>query len=74
MERLRGVKAACERFEADWRSGNTPRIEEHLGECAEADRLDLLGELRRARGDHPFAIDPGAVIYLASLALRVIDS
>ena len=53
---------ACDRFEADWRAGQAPRIEDYLDAAAEADRAALLGELvalerelRRRRGDRPGA-------------------
>jgi eukaryotic-like serine/threonine-protein kinase len=52
------IDAACDRFEADWRSGRAPRIEDFLVDAEEADRPALLGELmalerelRESRGD-----------------------
>jgi WD40 repeat protein/serine/threonine protein kinase len=50
----------CDRFEAEWRSGRTPRIEEYLGPVAPPERPALLRELlalelelRRGRGERP---------------------
>src|SRR6516225_109959 len=58
------VDAACDRFEAAWRGGQNPRIEDVLEAAAEPERPALLRELitlevelRRGRGEHP---DPGA--------------
>ena len=39
------VDAACDRFEAAWKAGERPRIEEHLDGAAESERPALLGEL-----------------------------
>jgi len=36
---------ACDRFEAEWRKGGRPRIEDHLAEVPEPLRAALLGEL-----------------------------
>jgi tetratricopeptide (TPR) repeat protein/tRNA A-37 threonylcarbamoyl transferase component Bud32 len=54
------VDAACDRFEAAWRVGGEPHIEDYLAEADEADRQALLGELvalerelRRRRGERP---------------------
>jgi serine/threonine protein kinase len=56
------VDEACDRFEAAWRAGSAPRIEDYLAEAAAADRAALLGELvalerelRRCRGER---VDP----------------
>jgi serine/threonine protein kinase len=56
----RRVNAACERFEAAWRAGLAPRIEDELDRAPEPDRPALLTELlalelelRRDRGEHP---------------------
>jgi serine/threonine-protein kinase len=43
----RELDAACLRFEAAWRAGRRPRIEDHLGEVSEPTRPALLGELLR---------------------------
>ncbi|HEX8199077.1 MAG TPA: serine/threonine-protein kinase [Isosphaeraceae bacterium] len=60
LSRARRVNQACERFEAAWRSGRRPRIEDYLGEAAGPDRPELLvelvaleSELRRGRGERP---------------------
>jgi serine/threonine protein kinase len=37
----------CDRFEADWRAGRSPRIESYLGAVAEAERPALRRELLR---------------------------
>jgi eukaryotic-like serine/threonine-protein kinase len=57
---LRAVNAACERFEAAWRQGLQPRIEDAIASAAEADRVFLLGELvalevelKREQGERP---------------------
>jgi tetratricopeptide (TPR) repeat protein/tRNA A-37 threonylcarbamoyl transferase component Bud32 len=54
------VDAACDAFEAAWRAGRAPRIEDYLAAAAEPDRPALLGELvalerelRRRRGERP---------------------
>jgi eukaryotic-like serine/threonine-protein kinase len=54
------VDEACDRFEAEWRSGREPRIEEYLGPVAPLERPALLRELlalelelRRDRGERP---------------------
>jgi serine/threonine-protein kinase len=54
------VNAACERFEAAWRSGVRPRIAEYLEDCPQPERaervrelLALELELRRAEGETP---------------------
>ena len=51
---------ACDRFEAAWRAGERPRIEDHLEGIAEPLRPALAGELiavelhwRRRRGERP---------------------
>ena len=56
----RRIDAACDRFEADWRAGQGPRIEEVVAAAAEPERPALLrelialeAELRRARGERP---------------------
>src|SRR5262249_26027356 len=56
----RRVDAACDRFEAAWRGGQDPRIEDFLETAAERERPALLRalitlevELRRGRGEHP---------------------
>ena len=50
----------CDRFEAAWRAGPRPRIEDHLAEADEVDRTVLFGELlalerelRQRRGEQP---------------------
>ena len=54
------VDAACDRFEAAWKAGERPRIEDHLEGAAESERPALLGELlalelayRRRGGEAP---------------------
>src|SRR5258706_14028773 len=54
------IEEVCDRFEAAWRTGGLPRIEDFLGETPEPERSALLGELlvlelayRRRRGDRP---------------------
>jgi serine/threonine-protein kinase len=54
------IDAACDRFEAAWRAGPVPRIEDYLAAADEADRPALLRELvalerelRRRRGERP---------------------
>ncbi|HWE38619.1 MAG TPA: serine/threonine-protein kinase [Isosphaeraceae bacterium] len=37
--------ALCDRFEAAWRAGRRPRIEDYLGECPEPGREEVLREL-----------------------------
>jgi RNA polymerase sigma-70 factor (ECF subfamily) len=45
LEQLECVVAQCDRFEAAWRSGRRPRIEEYLAEVTEPVRPALRGEL-----------------------------
>ena len=54
------VDRACDRFEADWRAGRRPRIEEYLDDTPEQGRPTLLRELvllelefRRREGERP---------------------
>jgi eukaryotic-like serine/threonine-protein kinase len=56
----RRVDAACDRFEAAWRGGQDPRIEDFLETAAKQERPALLRalitlevELRQGRGEHP---------------------
>ncbi len=39
------VDEMCDRFEAAWRAGRAPRIEDYLAQAQEVDRPALLGEL-----------------------------
>ena len=39
------VDAVCDRFDALWQAGNTPRVEDFLDCVPEAARRDLLREL-----------------------------
>jgi len=41
------VDVACDRFEAQWRAGQRPRLEDYLHEVPEPPRRDLLWELLR---------------------------
>ena len=52
------VVRACDRFEAAWRGGQRPRIEDHLAEVPEPERPALLRELlalelELRRGERP---------------------
>jgi tetratricopeptide (TPR) repeat protein/tRNA A-37 threonylcarbamoyl transferase component Bud32 len=54
------IDAPSNAFDAAWRAGRAPRIEDHLADADESDRLPLFRELlrrelelRRNRGDHP---------------------
>jgi serine/threonine-protein kinase len=54
------VDEACDHFEAAWRAGAAPRIEDYLAAAREDERPALLGEqvalereLRRRRGERP---------------------
>ncbi|HEX8203722.1 MAG TPA: protein kinase [Isosphaeraceae bacterium] len=60
LSQARRVNAACERYEAAWRAGRRPRIEDELGESQGPERTPLLTELialevelRRAGGERP---------------------
>jgi tetratricopeptide (TPR) repeat protein/tRNA A-37 threonylcarbamoyl transferase component Bud32 len=57
---LRRVDRACDHFEAAWKAGRRPRIEDHLDETPGSDRAALLRELvpldvsyRRRGGEQP---------------------
>src|SRR5262249_34964881 len=70
---------ACDRFEADFRAGRRPRVEDYLGEVAEPERPALLRELvasevglRRRLGERPAPEDyrgrfPDLAAYLDEL-------
>jgi serine/threonine protein kinase len=52
------INSACECFEAEWRSGGQPRIEDYVAEVPQGARRELIGELlkleiyyRHERGD-----------------------
>jgi hypothetical protein len=54
------VDDACDRFEAVWKAGGRPRIEDHLGAVEDDERRTLLRELlaleiklRRRAGEEP---------------------
>jgi serine/threonine protein kinase len=54
------VEEVCDRFEAAWRTGQRPQIEQYLGDTPQPVRRRLLGELlaleldyRRANGETP---------------------
>src|SRR5436309_4652691 len=56
----RRINEVCESFEAAWRAGDRPRIEDSLGATPEPERSALLAELlalelelRRDRGERP---------------------
>src|SRR5262245_30503731 len=56
----RRVDEACDRFDAAWQAGGRPRIADHLGDAAGAERAALLRELvlvdasyRRRAGETP---------------------
>ena len=62
LSQFERVVATCDRFEAAWRAGQRPRVEDYLGEVPETERPELLCELllqelelRRARGERPTA-------------------
>ncbi len=39
---VKRIDAACDRFEAEWKAGKKPTIENHLGSTAGAERAELL--------------------------------
>jgi WD40 repeat protein/tRNA A-37 threonylcarbamoyl transferase component Bud32 len=41
------IDAPCRHFEAEWKAGQRPRLEDYLGQVEEADQQALLGELLR---------------------------
>jgi hypothetical protein len=45
LSRACRIDSACDRFETAWKTGNRPRIENHLGEIAGPERLVLAREL-----------------------------
>jgi len=60
LDVLERIDRICNGFEAAWERGECPRIEDCLGDMAEAHRRDLLRDLlaaelaaRRRRGEHP---------------------
>jgi serine/threonine protein kinase len=60
LSQARLVNATCERFEAGWRAGRRPVIEDALGSTPDPERTALLAELlaleielRRGQGEQP---------------------
>jgi hypothetical protein len=60
LDVLDQIDRICDRFEAAWTSGQTPQVEDYLGEVAEVYRSALLAALlaaeldaRRRRGESP---------------------
>src|SRR5262249_39020966 len=61
---LRHAEGVCRRFEAAWKAGQRPRIEDHLREAPEPERRALLPELieveveyRQRAGEAPRAAE-----------------
>jgi serine/threonine-protein kinase len=59
---VRRLEQVCDRFEAAWKAGARPRLEDHLADVPEPERLGLLPELllleidyRRQTGEQPGA-------------------
>src|SRR5437867_13230432 len=59
-DQMRRVDELCNRFEAAWKAGQRPRIEDYLGDTRGTDRSALLHELialeiecRQGSGEHP---------------------
>jgi WD40 repeat protein/serine/threonine protein kinase len=50
IEELAIINETCDRFEKALREGETPKIDEHLPECSDALRQELLTELTRIQG------------------------
>src|SRR5262249_56857177 len=60
----RRIDASCRQWEAAWKAGTRPRLEDYLGDTPEPDRAVLLGELlkieiayRQRQGEQPHADD-----------------
>jgi WD40 repeat protein/serine/threonine protein kinase/tetratricopeptide (TPR) repeat protein len=60
----RQIDQACDRFEAAWKAGRRPHLDEYLGTTEGAARTELLRQLllldwdyRRRSGDHPCSED-----------------
>ena len=60
LSQLERVVATCDRFEAAWRAGQRPRVEDYLGDLPDPERPALLRELlamelewRRRCGEQP---------------------
>jgi serine/threonine-protein kinase len=56
------VDAVCDKFEADWRAGQRPRVEDYMADSSEAEHSELLRRLvevdieyRRQQGERPSA-------------------
>ena len=45
VDLLRQIERACRRFEADWREGRSPAVDDYLEDVAAAARADLGAEL-----------------------------
>lgn len=52
VDDLRRIDTLCDRFEHAWKSGETPRIEDYLGEVATQQRSNALLELVRIELEH----------------------
>src|SRR5262245_9612604 len=82
---LRRAVAACDAYEAAWRAGNRPRLEDHLP-AADADRpallrklLELELELRCAAGEVPSLADyrsrfPDCSVMVANVFAAVVGA
>src|SRR5262245_30441141 len=51
LSQLERVDAACDRFEAEWRAGRHPRVEEFVAAVAESDREALRSALLRIEAE-----------------------
>src|SRR4051794_1112223 len=58
------IDETCDRFEAAWRAGERPQLEDHLGAVAESGGAELLRHLlavelayRNRLGEHPQAAE-----------------
>jgi serine/threonine-protein kinase len=80
---VRLLDEICDRFEAAWKAGQRPRLEEYLGPVAEPLRACLLGQLlpldweyRLRAGDRPQAAEyearfPGAAPLIEAVGREV---
>jgi WD40 repeat protein/predicted Ser/Thr protein kinase len=75
LDVLAEIDAVCDRFEAEWRAGRRPQVEDYLPQVAEAARPQLVEELlrldlhyRRQHGDEPRLTDYQARLPVLSMS------
>ncbi len=60
IDLMRRIDAVCRRFEADWREGRQPRIDNYVGDVPEEGRRGLRAELSALERELRQSEEPGA--------------